>query len=48
MRSQPNIEVVTGNLKMSQAKSKLGKLKLHHFVIQEPQRRLRQIIEVAT
>ena len=28
MRSQPNIEVETGNLKLIQAKSKLGKLKL--------------------
>ena len=28
MRSQPNIEVAIGNLKLSQAKSQLGKLKL--------------------
>ena len=28
MRSQPNIEVAIGNLKLSQAKSQLGKSKL--------------------
>ena len=28
MKSQPNIEVAIGNLKLSQVKSQLGKLKL--------------------
>ena len=36
MKSQLNIEVTTGNLKLSQAKSQLGKSKLQRLFNQGP------------
>ena len=48
MKSQLDIEVATGNLKLSQVKSQVGKSKLQRFFIQGPQGRSRPITEVAT
>ena len=48
MKSQLNIEVATGNLKLSQAKSQLGKSKLQPHDFQGPQGRSRPITKVAT
>ena len=48
MKLQLHIEVATGNLKLSQAKSQLGKSKLQPLVIQGSQGRSRPITEVVT
>ena len=48
MKSQLNIEVVIGNLKLSQAKLQLGKSNLQPLFNQGPKGRSRPITKVAT